>query len=201
MRLYHRFQKGNKCLTSTEQPFLAVLPPNVQKTRLKVCRFLIKPKLGLCLFLSLEFLPDPWSLLLFWLTSLNNEATSPRTLLQFSMRKRTSSHTCKTKSNNKTNNTGWLDHINPVSASFFYLLLCSCWQFVVLCFTDGFWRIAAVYCFSCSISSSGKQPKFSRNWANMQFQKSVRVSTNCQMQAKITKSAWEKRQKWSFFSE
>lgn len=44
-------------------------------------------------------LPDPWSLLLlFWLKLLNSEGmSSPRTLLQFSMRKRTSSHTCGVK--------------------------------------------------------------------------------------------------------
>lgn len=42
-------------------------------------------------------LPDPWSLLLlFWLKLLNSDGmSSPRTLLQFSMRKRTSSHTCR----------------------------------------------------------------------------------------------------------
>lgn len=42
-------------------------------------------------------LPDPWSLLLlFWLKLLKSEGTSsPSALLQLSMRKRTSSHTCR----------------------------------------------------------------------------------------------------------
>ena len=53
--------------------------------------------------------PDPWSLLLlFWLKLLNSAVmSSPRTLLQLSMRNRTSSHTCRRKQHSVTAWTLW----------------------------------------------------------------------------------------------
>lgn len=79
------------------------------------------------LFSADSRLPDPWSLLLlFWLKLLNSEVTSsPRTLLQFSMRKRTSSHTYREKHQLVTAWTNFTRLCSAAAASHLFSLLYS----------------------------------------------------------------------------